>query len=269
MWSTQVQAGDVGEQTIWPSQAQLQQQELARGISAQQQPQAQPQGTPAPDQRASVASVPRSSSPYGIPEPTQPHPALFAPIVSNGSHDPRSRPGSIPYAVPQAQAQQQQPTPIPEQPNEDADPRNSTQKPLPNEPEPEPVKKAPTQIYSPTSLQNPQVAFNPSTAAHRPGQISHPNMSMTAGNKLQWYHHLCECSTDMGTCFEGCFCPCMVYGRTSYRLNTKADHKDATDLLGFEKVNSRCLLFTGAIFCGLHCKCFVLGYVCVGKSAGS
>lgn len=251
MWSTQAEAGDdVGTQTMWPSRPQLQQQELERGISAQQQPQGQAQGAPVLDQRASVASVPRSSSPYGVPEPTHPHPALFAPIVSNGSHDPPSRPGSIPHALPQSPAQQQ---PIPEQPPSDFNPRNSTQKPLPAEPEP--IKKAPTQIYSPTSLQNPQLGFNPSAAAHKPGQISHPNMDMSApGSKAQWYHHLCECSTDMGTCLEGFFCPCTVYGRTSYRLNAKSDHKDATDLLGFERVNSRCLLFTATMFCGLHCK---------------
>lgn len=255
-----------GSRTMWPSQAQLQQQETARAISVQQQPQGHPQGTPAPgavDNRALTASAPQSTSPYGVPEPTEPHPALFAPIVSNGSHYPPQRPGSIPLS--DSPAPQQSTTPTPAQQPQPTEPainpqRNSTQKPLPSEPDPQsfgPPKKTPAQIYSPTSLQNPHsTAFaNPNTASHRPGQISHPNMNLAIpGVKAQWYHQLCECSSDMGTCLEGVFCPCMLYSRTSYRLNAKAERRDPTDLLGFERLNSRCLLFAGTVFCGLHCR---------------
>jgi len=110
-----------------------------------------------------------------------------------------------------------------------------------------------TQIFSPTSLSNPNAA-QPSSVLHNPGQITHPNMDMSSpGSKANWQHQLCECSSDVSTCLLGFTCPCILYSRTSYRLNAKDKHQDPTDLLGFKKMNPRCLLFTGTVFCGLHC----------------
>lgn len=65
-------------------------------------------------------------------------------------------------------------------------------------------------------------------------------------------------------------CPCILYSRTSYRLNAKDKHHDPTDLLGFEKVNLRCLLSAGTMFCGLHCTFLLaLGGLCCFALADS
>ena len=251
-------------QTMWPPRAQLQQQESDRAISVQQQPQTQHQMAAGQiaAQPVSAASDPRSRSPYNIPEPTNPHPALFAPIASNGSHDAPHRPGSIPLENSQIQTQ---PAAAPalkptQAPSEDQSNRNSTQKlPLSDPSEPahafDPPKKQPTQIFSPTSLQNLRSGHNnPPPSSHRPGQISHPNMALSAGTAAPaWNHSLCECSADVGTCLEGVFCPCMLDGRTSYRLDAKERHRDPTDMLGFERCNTRCVIFSGTLCCGLHC----------------
>ena len=49
-----------------------------------------------------------------------------------------------------------------------------------------------------------------------------------------------------------------VYGKTQYRLNRKAERKDPTDLLGWEKVNGSCGVMAAA--CGLQCKPSFLSY---------
>ena len=91
-----------------------------------------------------------------------------------------------------------------------------------------------------------------STSLHQPGQIGHPNMDRSAkGTAHEWKHALCECGADVGTCFTGLVCPCVLYGRTSYRLSRRSAKKDPTDLLGFKRVNTRCGLM--AVACGLWC----------------
>jgi len=235
------------EQTMLPTtqaQAQTLQQE-----TSQQRSSIRPQDTPNPtEKREFQPAIPRSGSPYNIPEPAEPHPALFAPIVSPDT-DPYnqatySRPGThTPSSSPLSHPQKTQPS-------------SDRKRPIPLEQEPVAKKVPPrqgTQIFSPTSLPNPNVA-QPSSAPHIPGQVAHPNMNMASpGSKAQWQHQLCECSSDVSTCLLGFTCPCIVYSRTSYRLNAKDAHRDPTDLLGFEKLNPRCLLFTGTVFCGLHC----------------
>lgn len=84
-------------------------------------------------------------------------------------------------------------------------------------------------------------------ALHQPGQISHPNMESKSSK--EWKSSICACGPDVGTCFTGLFCPCIIYGRTSYRLSQKSAKKDPTDMLGHSSVNGHCLLMTVA--CGL------------------
>jgi len=255
-------------QTMRSSQPRLQQQEAELAISAQQQPQTYYQGISGQEalQPVSTTSIPRSRSPYDIPEPTNPHPALFAPIVSNGSQDPPHRPGSIPLESTQNQSQPQPdaaPTSKPPQTQvEHQSNRHSTQKlphSDPSQPTPEShrPKREPTQLYSPTSLQHLSSGPHnkPPPLPHQPGQIPHPNMTLAAaGAKRAWAHTLCECSADVGTCLEGAVCPCMLDGRTAYRLDAKAAHRDPTDLLGFERCNVRCVAFACSILCALHCR---------------
>jgi Cys-rich protein (TIGR01571 family) len=87
-------------------------------------------------------------------------------------------------------------------------------------------------------------------ALHQPGQIAHPNMDLSGnGTPHEWKHSLCECSGDCGTCITGLFCPCIIYGRTSYRLNQKSNKKDPTDMLGYSATNGHCGVM--GISCGL------------------
>jgi Cys-rich protein (TIGR01571 family) len=87
-------------------------------------------------------------------------------------------------------------------------------------------------------------------ALHQPGQIAHPNMEMNDSKSHEWKHSLCGCSGDIGTCITGLFCPCILYGRTSYRLSQKSDKKDPTDMLGYSTTNGHCMLM--GVACGLQ-----------------
>lgn len=84
---------------------------------------------------------------------------------------------------------------------------------------------------------------------HKPGQISHPNQEI---NGRTWNHGLCDCS-NIGTCCLGLLCPCILYGRTQYRLSMKSRKEDPTNLLGFEMCNGSCAAM--ALLCGCQCKC--------------
>lgn len=84
-------------------------------------------------------------------------------------------------------------------------------------------------------------------ALHQPGQIAHPNMESERSHT--WNNSLCACSGDVSTCLTGIFCPCVLYGRTSYRLSQKSAKKDPTDMLGHSSTNGHCMLMGAS--CGL------------------
>jgi hypothetical protein len=86
--------------------------------------------------------------------------------------------------------------------------------------------------------------------SHLPGQISHPDQEIEGGN---WSAGLCDC-TDIGTCCLGIWCPCILYGRTQYRLWRKSTKEDATNFLGYEACNTPCTAM--AILCGCQCTKF-------------
>ena len=101
-----------------------------------------------------------------------------------------------------------------------------------------------TPVYNPDSLSGP----NGVTAAnHQPGQSIHPNMELNNG---QWRHGLCGCETSI--CALGICCPCVLYGKTEYRLSQRAAKKDPTDLLGYSACNGACGLM--AVSCGFQCQ---------------
>lgn len=79
---------------------------------------------------------------------------------------------------------------------------------------------------------------------HQPGQIAHANQTMTGGH---WSTGLCECA-DAGVCLLGLTCPCILYGRTQYRLLRKSRGDDPTNLLGYETCNGSCTSI--ALLCG-------------------
>jgi Cys-rich protein (TIGR01571 family) len=104
-------------------------------------------------------------------------------------------------------------------------------------------------VFSPHSAHGPNgLDF----ALHQPGQIAHPNMDLTSsGQAHTWKNSLFSCTPSPSTCITGLFCPCILYGRTSYRLNQKSSKKDPTDMLGYKSTNGHCMLMSVA--CGLWC----------------
>lgn len=144
--------------------------------------------------------------------------------------------------------------------------------PPPNSPGPLPVKTNPdaphrseTMSVAPDAnpLQSPKIPyFPPPTTAtasqapatddlssyHQPGQIVHPNQEVQGGT---WSHGLCECS-NIGTCCLGVICPCILYGKTQYRLSMKSKKGDPTNMLGYETCNGSCTAM--ALLCGCQCE---------------
>ncbi|KAF2083998.1 PLAC8-domain-containing protein [Saccharata proteae CBS 121410] len=199
---------------------------------------------------------------YDRPPPSKPHPALFAPVVSADAPQRGSHPAQT-QTYPSQHLQQRNdslptapnsPGPIPlkteSDENDKKPPYSPTSPYLPiHQPQPyAPHFAAPPRnpIYAPDSATGPN---GMPVALHAPGQIPHPNMSPTGG-KQEWKHGLCECSGDVGTCLTGYCCPCVLYGKTTYRLSLKSEKKDATDMLGWQWVNGSCLIM--GVACGLH-----------------
>ncbi len=48
----------------------------------------------------------------------------------------------------------------------------------------------------------------------------------------------------------GLFCPCVVYGKTQYRLSLRDERKDPTNMLGYTAVNGSCIAF--GVLCGVN-----------------
>ena len=76
---------------------------------------------------------------------------------------------------------------------------------------------------------------------HSPGQVMHPFHQPTQEER-RWHHGLFDCSPDVTVCCTGLFCPCLLYGRTQYRLSQKSDKKDPTNMLGYHRMNGCCML---------------------------
>lgn len=104
----------------------------------------------------------------------------------------------------------------------------------------------PHAVFSPDALSGPNgLDFT----THQPGQIRHPNMDLDSSKT--WKHGLCACTPDPSLCLTGLFCPCILSGRTAYRLSQKSRKADPTDLLGHSSTNSHCLAMTLACGVGL------------------
>ena len=177
------------------------------------------------------------------PSPQEMHPAFFAPYTEEQTAQQHAQqPPAISPRREEALAQRTQ------QPQGAAEPQSSGPIPIktleasPHFAAPPTSNKPPTQsstaasetkreIYNPDSLSGPNVA----SENHRPGQVSHPNAAIDP----HWKSGLCEPDT---VCCMGIICPCMVYGKTMYRLSRRAQKQDPTDMLGYESCNGSCAL---------------------------
>ena len=229
----------------------------------QQQPQPQPTAAEQQQPTSNIINekVPHRkdelvASPYtsGSPPPAEQHPANYAP-----------------YADEMDQLQPQPPVQPQHAYQFDSQVPQYSHQPVPNSPGPLPIKanldqgpRSPPVGVAPDTnpLQSPQFPrFPPPTATgtsqvaapediteyHQPGQVRHPNQDIKGGT---WSHSLCDCS-NISTCCLGIFCPCVLYGKTQYRLSLKSNKEDPTNMLGYESCNGAC---TGmALLCGCQC----------------
>lgn len=100
----------------------------------------------------------------------------------------------------------------------------------------------------PTTTQSQAPPIDEWDSYHQPGQIMHPNQEVRGGT---WSHRLCECS-NIGACCLGVVCPCILYGKTQYRLSMKSKKEDPTNMLGYGMCNGSCTAM--ALLCGCQCK---------------
>lgn len=84
------------------------------------------------------------------------------------------------------------------------------------------------------------------TDNHFPGQAMHANHHIKGGT---WKYGLCDFG-DIGVCCTGFWCPCIIYGRTQYRLSQRSERRDPTNMLGFSIFNGSCAAF--AVLCGCN-----------------
>lgn len=183
-------------------------------------------------QRAANTSLPPEKS--HTQPPQEVHPAFFAPYSS----DPQPQQQHL--QQPAVANELQSPGPIPEK--KEKSPAQQAALPVKETFDPPPTSAVERRgTYNPDSLSGPNGA---PLESHRPGQVSHPNASIDP----HWKHGLCEPDA---LCCMGLLCPCIVYGKTSYRLSRRTQKQDPTDLLGYESCNGSCGLF--AVACGFQC----------------
>ena len=106
----------------------------------------------------------------------------------------------------------------------------------------------PSQLVPPNTTTN---TLQSQSHVHTPGQIRHPRHPIPGG---PWTHSLCDPTTvkDPATCCAGLFCPCILYGRTQYRLSQKSAGRDPTNVLGYETCNASCVGMA-MLVCGCQC----------------
>ena len=143
------------------------------------------------------------------------------------------------------------------------------QEPIPPLPQPpEPVKQPPTPEHessgpiapdaNPLTPTTPKRFNRASTnmaivppSSTDPGQFSAstftPSPQSIKGGS--WQHSFCSCG-EPSICVTGLFCPCVVYGKTQYRLGLRNERKDPTNMLGYTAVNGACIAF--GVLCGIN-----------------
>lgn len=196
--------------------------------------------TPVTHMPAQKPPIERTGSPYDFPPPQEVHPAYFAPVDTAPAQQHMQQHAHAAAEPLPVKAREGQKSPlhpseteaVRKQRSEEIEPRTLAQQ-----------NKVPT-VYNPDSLAGPNGALE----NHRPGQVAHPNSTVDP----DWKHGIC---TPDALCCMSLLCPCMIYGKTQYRLSKKIQKQDPTDLLGYETCNGSCGVF--AIACGFQCKRFL------------
>jgi Cys-rich protein (TIGR01571 family) len=117
-------------------------------------------------------------------------------------------------------------------------------------------------VRSATNHRNICVRPDGAIDSHLPGQARHANQEIMGGT---WKYGLCDCS-EVGICCTGAWCPCIIYGKTQYRLSQRSERKDPTDLLGYSSFNGSCAAY--AILCGCNLVLAAIQHSRVRKTYG-
>lgn len=204
------------------------------------------------------------ASPYTLPgspppPPPEQHPANFAPYADEMIQH-TTTPPPVQLQSPQqsvAGAPQNSYGPIPTSPGPlpikaDSSPPDQGQsaRPVTVAPDTHPLHSPQFPRFPPPTATSTSEVPVPEdlTAYHQPGQVRHPDQEIKGGT---WSHGMCDCS-NISTCCLGIFCPCVLYGKTQYRLGLKSQREDPTNLLGYDSCNGSCTAM--ALLCGCQCE---------------
>ncbi|KAK2767027.1 hypothetical protein FQN54_006345 [Arachnomyces sp. PD_36] len=194
------------------------------------------------------------NAPYDVSPSPDLHPANFAPYADETiPREQTATPGTIAPSSRHTPAPQS-PGPMPTK----TDPQSENPQGRVNPgltiiaPDSHPLAHPPSKANLQSGMYTP--TFGPDRAAggkdlyanHLPGQSTHPHQHTSGGN---WGHGLCDC-TDIGVCCLGAWCPCILYGKTQYRLSRKSEKKDPTNMLGYECCNAPCAAM--GLLCGFQ-----------------
>ncbi|OAP62722.1 hypothetical protein AYL99_01949 [Fonsecaea erecta] len=185
--------------------------------------------------------------------------------------------GVVPYQMhnPAVVQQQQQYMQAAQQPGAYVSPPYPTQVPIlqqqpqmpPSPPPSEPAKQPPipeneptrpivpdTNPLTPTTPKPPNRASTnmaivppPADPSQFSAHVFTPSPQSIKGGS--WQHSFCSCA-EPSTCITGLVCPCIVYGKTQYRLGLRDERKDPTNMLGYTAVNGSCVAF--GLLCGVN-----------------
>lgn len=179
------------------------------------------------------------------PPPDQ-HPAHYAPLDETSIQQAPVQTQYV-YSQPTYSQPLASPGPLPVKTNPEVSSQSNTTTVAPDA---NPLQSPKSPYFPPptATTSSHAVPIDDLSAFHQPGQIMHPNQEIQGGT---WHHGLCDCS-NISTCCLGLTCPCILYGRTQYRLSMKSRKADPTNMLGYETCNGSC---TGmALLCGCQCK---------------
>lgn len=214
----------------------------------------QAQPTPEPTQpplNEKALPLPGSLDPSYLPNGPniEHHPAIYAPFADEAPQQNQHPDAVVPdysYVVPPPGS----PGPLPIKTNPGPPKSYSERLPVPVVPDANPLQTPQMPRFPPpVATGTPQTSVvDGLTAYHQPGQVAHPNQVVKGGS---WSHSMCDCS-NIWTCCLGLVCPCILYGKTQYRLSLLSRKEDPTNMLGYETCNGSCTAM--ALLCGCQCE---------------
>ncbi|KIY04122.1 uncharacterized protein Z520_00814 [Fonsecaea multimorphosa CBS 102226] len=217
------------------------------GIAQQPSPQG---GVPMPTMESQVYGG-GGVVPYQIPRnPAVVQQQYMQAAQHHGAYTSQPYPVQVTGQQPQMQTTQYAMPPMPPSPQP---PEPAKQPPIPENELTGPIEPD-TNPLTPTTPKPPMRASTnmaivppPSDPSQFSANVFTPSPQSIKGGS--WQHSFCSCA-EPSTCITGLFCPCVVYGKTQYRLGLRDERKDPTNMLGYTAVNGSCIAF--GLLCGVN-----------------